>query len=465
MSTLEAVNGHYLNHVVDLSETTEVEASEDILSGSGMKLLAKGARIDARVKERLLEHKLAKPLETMMRVVGGVDSKEVDVVAQALFDKHPLLLKVCSNRSVSQLRAGLRGLRLTPQLDSLLSVYGKRAPHKLEHAVGVALLSGAMMEGLPRVESGAVQALMTAGLLHDVGELYIDPAFLQSGLRLSPQQWKHIATHPIVSARVLKQLPGAGPKVADAVLQHHERLDGFGYPMGLRADGLHIGGQVLAMAEMLMGLMETGANHAERAMVAVKLIPGEFNRHLLDHIVSAARDCASVPADAQAEANGLESAREFTAQMGAVIAAVERFSRIPASIRSELKSCSAELQALLDHATERCGRIGLAFSSTGLDSHSPEEFLARLESMDTGVQLEVGIVLREVRWRVGELGREVSLRAERFSRAEAECVRRHIDLSNASPESNQPAQAQRQAAPPTTEPPAASAAAAPAAAK
>lgn len=434
MSTLEAVNEHYLNHVVELAETTEVEASEDILAGNGMKLLAKGARIDARVKERLLEHKLAKPLETMMRVVGGIDSREVDVVAGALFDKHPLLLKVCSKLSASQLRASLRELRLTPQLDSLLSVYGKQAPHKLEHAVGVSLLSGAMMEGLPRVESGAVQVLMTAGLLHDVGELYIDPAFLQSGLRLSPQQWKHIATHPIVSARVLKQLPGAGSRVADAVLQHHERLDGFGYPMGLRAEGLHIGGQVLAMAEMLMGLMESGANHAERAMVAVKLIPGEFNRNLVDHIVSAARVCAPSHADAQAEAHGLQSIRESSSQMGTVIAAVERFSRIPASIRSELKSCSAELQGLLDHATERCGRIGLVFSSTGLDSNSTDEFLAELETMDAGIQLEVGIVLREVRWRVGELGREVSLRAERFSRAEAECVRRHIDLSSASPQ-------------------------------
>lgn len=435
------VNEHYLNRVVELAETTEVEASEDIVAGNGMKLLAKGARIDARVKDRLLEHKLTKPLETMMKVAGGVDSKQIDDVAGALFDKHPLLLKVCSNLSASQLRAALRGLRLTQQLDSLLTVYGNQAPHKLAHAVGVSLLGGAMMESLPRTEGGAVQALMTAGLLHDVGELYIDPAFLQSGLKLSPQQWKHVATHPIVGARVLRHLPGAGPKVADAVLQHHERLDGFGYPLGLRADGLHIGGQVLAMAEMLMGLMESGANHAERAMVAVKLIPGEFNRHLLDHIASAARDCAPALADAEAEAKGLQSARELTAQLGAVIATVEKFSQIPALIVGELKSCSPALQALLDHATERCHRIGLAFSSTGLDSHAPEEFLAKLEHMDSGIQLEVGIVLREVRWRVGELGREVTLRAERFSPAEAGCVRKHIDRSGVSPDAGKPAAA------------------------
>jgi hypothetical protein len=59
------VNPHYLDHVVKLSETSDIEASEDIVSGTGMKLLAKGAKIDARARERLLEFRLTKPLENM----------------------------------------------------------------------------------------------------------------------------------------------------------------------------------------------------------------------------------------------------------------------------------------------------------------------------------------------------------------------------------------------------------------
>lgn len=157
------VNEHYLNRVVELAETTEVEASEDILAGNGMKLLAKGARIDARVKERLPEYKLTKPLETMMRVVGGIDAGQVDMVSGALFDEHPLLLRMCGNFSARQLRGALRDLCPSAQLESLLSVYGNQAPHKLAHAVGVSLLGGAMVKSLPRAEGGAVAALMTSG--------------------------------------------------------------------------------------------------------------------------------------------------------------------------------------------------------------------------------------------------------------------------------------------------------------
>ena len=75
MSEAVQVNHHYLDRVVALSEDSGVEASEDIIAGNGMKLLAKGAKIDARARDRLLEYKLSKPLESMMRVVEGVGSE------------------------------------------------------------------------------------------------------------------------------------------------------------------------------------------------------------------------------------------------------------------------------------------------------------------------------------------------------------------------------------------------------
>ena len=139
------VNPHYLDHVVKLSETSDIEASEDIVSGTGMKLLAKGAKIDARARERLLEFRLTKPLENMMRVVGGTDP--------AAF--HPL-----AETAAGAPRAAARHLRhrarLRPDRDpegagarrdnvqSLLSVYAGQATAKLEHAVGVAVITSAL---------------------------------------------------------------------------------------------------------------------------------------------------------------------------------------------------------------------------------------------------------------------------------------------------------------------------------
>src|SRR6202000_3323482 len=91
------VNPDYLDHVVKLSETSDVEASEDIVTGTGMKLLAKGTKIDARARERLLEFRLTKPLENMMRVVGGTDPTSFHPIAEQLLARHAPLRRMCGS--------------------------------------------------------------------------------------------------------------------------------------------------------------------------------------------------------------------------------------------------------------------------------------------------------------------------------------------------------------------------------
>ncbi|HEX5685856.1 MAG TPA: HD domain-containing phosphohydrolase [Ideonella sp.] len=425
MNEAVEVNHHYLDRVVALSEDSGVEASEDIMARNGMKLLAKGARIDARARARLLEYKLTKPLESMMRVVEGVGSRKIDRVAEALLERHPLLSRLCGAATGKLLSTSLRDLILTSQVDSLLSVYAAQGPAKLEHAVGIALVSAAMAN---QISGGPPMDLMLlAGLLHDVGEVYIDPAILAPGARLTPQQWKHVAAHPIVGARVLKDMPGAGIKVANAVLHHHERLDGFGYPAGLRGDALPLPGQVLAMAEMLIGLLEAGSHNAERAAVAVKLIPGEFNRALLDKVATAAHaETKNRPAQDDAGA----SVQELAERVITVYGAVQRFRQNRELIVSKIPTASASLKSLLEHAVERSQRISLAFSSTGLDSHQPDELTARLTELDANVRLEVSIVLRELQWRLREVKREVTLRSAQLSPPDAAIVQELVELTS-----------------------------------
>lgn len=420
------VNQHFLDHVVACSATSEVEASEDILASNGMKLLARGAKVDARVRERLLEYKLKKPLETMLRVVDGVATRHIDRVAEQLIEQHPLLSRVCGAASARLLTSALRDIALTTEVDSLLSVYAARGPAKLNHAVGTALLAAALARELPApLDAGT---LLLAGLVHDVGELYIDPAYLAPGARLSVAEWKHIATHPIVGSRVLATMPGAGAAVAQAVLHHHERQDGFGYPAGLRADGVSMPGQVLAVAELLMGLMESGAHHAHRADVALKLVPGEFNRALLDRVVSASREVAAqeLPADvATAIADLVRDVCALRARFGNV-------DGVKALLADERRLPGANAFGdLVGLAVERWERIRVALSSTGLDSLAPTALEQEIASMSASARLETSIVVRELRWRLGELERQATIRAERLGAAEAQRMRRFVETARA----------------------------------
>ena len=68
----DEVNPHYLDHVIRVSESRPVAAAEDIVSQNGIKLLAKGAQINDKVRDRLLMHKLQKPLEDCIQVTEGI---------------------------------------------------------------------------------------------------------------------------------------------------------------------------------------------------------------------------------------------------------------------------------------------------------------------------------------------------------------------------------------------------------
>jgi len=420
MSGTETVNPHYLGHVIDVGDTHDVEVSEDIVSGNGVKLLAKGTKISRETRERLLQHKLRKPLEDCVRVAGGVTPQRLAETAEALIERHALLYEL-SGKELKAVTA-LRKLNLSPATQSLLTVYCEHRPDKISHAVGAAMLAHALVT---RLMPGAIDqhaTLLMAGLFHDVGELYIDPGFFEKGTRLAPEQWKHIATHPIVAHRLLKDMVGGGVQIAEAVLQHHERLDGFGYPSGLRGERVGTPGQILSVAELLLGLLESAAHPLTSAAVAMKLIPGEFSRATLDAVVTASQ--AAGDGATAAQVTPLE---QSLGRVQRITGTLHRFHRARPQLQQEMEKASPGLKALIAHGMERLHRIQIAFSSTGLDSDGPEGVIQRLTAPGSEtVQREANIVLREIEWRLKELERESLLRAERLTPGDTRVVQRLV---------------------------------------
>jgi hypothetical protein len=406
--TSPEVNPHYLDHVIRVSESRPVEACEDIVSHNGIKLLAKGAQIDARVRERLLMHKLQKPLEDCIQVADGVMPESFGPLGEALFEQHPLLKALCAHDLYPSAPTTLATLKLSAPLQSLLTVYAEYQGDRLKHTAGVAMLALALARRMLPGETEQHRMLALAGLLHDVGELYIDPQYMRPGTPLGPAQWRHVASHPVTGERVLRGMLGAGKEVANAVLHHHERLDGFGYPRGVQGAALPLTGQILAAAEWLMALIETGMTPMTRASVATKLIPGEFSRELTEAIAAAAQGALPGPAQA-AEPAPLEAA---IARVVGIAARLQRFREARPWLDQRIAAARPALRAVLEAVMQRLLRIQTAFSSTGLDAHGPDALVAVLaEQRDAELQVELMTVVGELEWRLRELERESLLRA------------------------------------------------------
>ena len=106
----------------------------------------------------------------------------------------------------------------------------------------------AMLAEAAGLSDAEVQAVRTAALLHDIGNMAVPEHILSKPDALTPEEFERVKIHPRVGAEILRNVPFGAP-VSELVLCHHERWDGLGYPAGLRGDDIPLGARILAIAD------------------------------------------------------------------------------------------------------------------------------------------------------------------------------------------------------------------------
>lgn len=106
-----------------------------------------------------------------------------------------------------------------------------------EHCINVAVLSMGLAYSL-EWDKASIKTAGVAGLLHDLGKMNLDMKILNKPDRLTLEEFEHIKTHTSLGYELVCQDPDVSPEVARAVLEHHERPDGRGYPEGRTGDSI-----------------------------------------------------------------------------------------------------------------------------------------------------------------------------------------------------------------------------------
>jgi putative nucleotidyltransferase with HDIG domain len=140
------------------------------------------------------------------------------------------------------------GIRSEAMLGLALRLLALRDPAAARHAAAVA--HHARMVACAAALSGRDQQIVhSAGLLHDIGRLLFADALLTGDRAIDEADRRAIRAHPLTGARLLHPLAGF-QEVAAAVEAHHERIDGTGYPHGLRGDRIPRAARIVAIAEV-----------------------------------------------------------------------------------------------------------------------------------------------------------------------------------------------------------------------
>lgn len=134
-------------------------------------------------------------------------------------------------------------------IQAVASTVEMRDPYTAGHQRRVAQLATAIATelGLPEDE---VKAIRMTGTVHDIGKIYIPAEILNRPGRLTPVELTLVRSHAQVGYEILKDVELTWP-VAEMVRQHHERLDGSGYPRGLKGDEIARGARILAVADVV----------------------------------------------------------------------------------------------------------------------------------------------------------------------------------------------------------------------
>jgi PAS domain S-box-containing protein len=134
-------------------------------------------------------------------------------------------------------------------VEAIASIVEMRDPYTSGHQARVAEIAKEIARQMGLTEE-QMQAIHLAGLVHDLGKIRIPAEILSKPSRLNEIEYSLIKMHPQAGYDILKGVDFSWP-IAEMVLQHHERMDGSGYPRGLKGEEILPGARILVVADVV----------------------------------------------------------------------------------------------------------------------------------------------------------------------------------------------------------------------
>jgi putative nucleotidyltransferase with HDIG domain len=172
-------------------------------------------------------------------------AKEIGFGLRAIERQHQLDDQIHEKELIQERLA--TSLRAT--IEAMSRTMEWRDPYTAGHQKRVAEISMAIARKLQWHEE-RVQALYMAAMVHDIGKMSVPSEILTKPSRLTSIEMQLVQGHVDSGYQILKDIPFPWP-IADMVRQHHERLDGSGYPQGLKGDQISPEGRILAVADTI----------------------------------------------------------------------------------------------------------------------------------------------------------------------------------------------------------------------
>jgi len=396
---------HYIRSITQMGDTQNVVTSQAIFTTRKIKLIEKGVRVNSALFERLVSHKLIPKIDHCLAVENGISRERIKAYAMNLLDTDPGLDVLRGDAKVrSRIARAFDEIPLCEPMAFKLTVAWSQRPEVFDHSIRVALIALSLAIRNFFLSVKELATLAAAAVFHDIGILHVAPELLRPGRRLERSERHHLYAHPITGYLILREFAEYHPEISRTVFEHHERLDGSGYPRGLKEEQICLGAQILMLAEAANTIFEQGhkAKNLARFSVLLKLNQKKFNGELSNCLLALVQEMQSDDEDhVEAQSSAFASAPTLESRLREVAGIFENWKVTRAQCHSALETRqeALTLPSIIDERIQDLQRMLL---HAGFDVSNPGILIAILQD-DPEAMIELNILLGEVRWQLREI--------------------------------------------------------------
>lgn len=161
-----------------------------------------------------------------------------------------------------------------------VSALRSKDAYLLEHSINVAFLLVTFGRYL-NFDADMLRQIAIGGILHDIGKIKVDSKVLNKPGKLTPEEFEHVKLHQTYAVEIMDQTKGLSQISKDISLMHHEKLDGKGYPLGLKGEEIPVHGRMSCIVDIFDALTATRCyKEAMSPASAFKILLGMTPSHL-----------------------------------------------------------------------------------------------------------------------------------------------------------------------------------------
>ena len=277
---------YFTKAVTELGEKCQVLTTQAIFNDRGIKILEKGVQVNAGLYDRLMAHTLTIPIEDAVASVPTVNGALLRAQAQAAMREVPFFERLGADPKLRSLLLDvLEKMPLPSPMAFQLTLAYEVRPALFRHSLHMALFAAWMATG-PLVMRFDVTMAAAAGLLHDIGMLHLDPILLAPRDTIHRDQRRQLYSHALISTALIERHHEYPRELLRAVREHHEFLNGSGYPLHLSHQAISPLGRILSLGELVTTILGPEREASElRLSVLLRMNRQRYDETLIERVV------------------------------------------------------------------------------------------------------------------------------------------------------------------------------------